>query len=214
MKLRHADKKFFDSTRGRIVLLLRNGERTVDELARELGLTDNGVRSHLATLERDGLITQGGTIKGFRKPHFAYQLTDEADELFPKPYDVLFNRLISELEERMSSDELEDTLREVGHAIASASMLPGSDPLSIKERLELALDTLASLGGNAKSALAEDHAVIQSERCPLSKAVAEHPEVCSLAESLLSDIVGRPVKEKCDRTHATPRCRFEISLEH
>ena len=43
-----------------MVQLLRRASRTVEELAQALGLTDNAVRAHLATLERDGLVRQGG----------------------------------------------------------------------------------------------------------------------------------------------------------
>ena len=49
-------RRFLESTRGQVVLLLRRGARTVEELAQALGLTDNAVRSHLAALERDGLV--------------------------------------------------------------------------------------------------------------------------------------------------------------
>jgi predicted ArsR family transcriptional regulator len=52
------DERFFDSTRGQIVMMLRGATRTVDELAKELELTDNAVRAHLTTLERDGLVKQ------------------------------------------------------------------------------------------------------------------------------------------------------------
>ena len=41
-------QRFFSSTRGRIVALLRRTSRTVDELAQALDLTDNAVRAHLA----------------------------------------------------------------------------------------------------------------------------------------------------------------------
>lgn len=61
--MRHWDEKFFRSTRGRIVTLLCHGSRPVDELARELGLTTNGVRAHLAILERDGIVRQGNTVR-------------------------------------------------------------------------------------------------------------------------------------------------------
>ena len=43
-------RRFLESTRGQVVLLLRRGARTVEELAQALGLTDNAVRSHLAAL--------------------------------------------------------------------------------------------------------------------------------------------------------------------
>ncbi|MDF3017510.1 MAG: putative transcriptional regulator [Thermomicrobiales bacterium] len=57
------DEKFFESTRGRMVTLLRRSGRTVEELARALGLTDNGIRAHLAALERDGIVRQRGSVR-------------------------------------------------------------------------------------------------------------------------------------------------------
>jgi predicted ArsR family transcriptional regulator len=38
--------RFFESTRGRIVTLLRRTAMTTEELAKALGLTDNAVRAH------------------------------------------------------------------------------------------------------------------------------------------------------------------------
>ena len=62
--------RFFETTRGQIVLLLRQEVRTVAELAEALELTDNAVRAHLATLERDRFVRRAGERPGFRKPHF------------------------------------------------------------------------------------------------------------------------------------------------
>ena len=59
-----SNQRFFTSTRGRIVTLLRRASRTVDELAAALDLTDNAVRAHLATLERDGIVQQRGARRG------------------------------------------------------------------------------------------------------------------------------------------------------
>ena len=46
------EREYGSTTRGHIVTLLRGGERSVDELAAELGLTDNAVRAHLVILQR------------------------------------------------------------------------------------------------------------------------------------------------------------------
>ncbi len=83
MKPTKLDQRFLESTRGRIVRLLRGSSRTVEELATQLELTDNAVRAHLTTLERDGLVRQSGVRRGARKPHFTYSLTPEAEKLFP-----------------------------------------------------------------------------------------------------------------------------------
>jgi len=46
-----------DPSRRRLVLTLRSGEATVEELGRPLGISTPGVLKHLAVLERGGLIT-------------------------------------------------------------------------------------------------------------------------------------------------------------
>src|SRR5262245_39473255 len=100
------DKRFFESTRGRIVSLIRGTTKTVNDLAAELDLTDNAVRAHLLSLERDGLVRQSGIQRGTRKPHFAYELTSEAHSLFPRAYDRVLNQLITILKTRMTPKAL------------------------------------------------------------------------------------------------------------
>ena len=203
------DKRFFDSSRGRIVTLLRGSARTVNELAEELELTDNAVRAHLLSLERDGLIRQGGVQRGTRKPHFTYELTSEAESLFPKAYDALLNQLISALKGRLTPEALQEVLREVGRSLAANA---NSDRTKddLETRISKALKALEAIGGAAQSEKNGDTFVIKSGSCPLATAVAEHPEVCQLTEALLAEIIGRKVRERCDRD-GSPRCAFEIT---
>lgn len=203
------DKRFFDSTRGQIVTLLRSAPCTVEELAGKLNLTDNAVRAHLATLERDGLVRQSGLRRGPRKPHFTYVLTEEADRLFPKAYDALLNRLIAVLKTRLEPSEIEDVLREVGRALAADA---GGQHESLENRVKIALKVLEAIGGAAEIEQHGDKIVIVSGGCPLAAAVAVHPEVCRLAETLVAEIVKVPVEERCDRT-GRPKCRFELSRQ-
>lgn len=207
MKTTKLDERFFGSTRGRIVTLLRGKLRTVNELAEELGLTDNAVRAHLLSLERDGLVRQGGVQRGHRKPHFAYELTPEAENLFPKAYDALLNGLITVLKGRLAPDALEEVLREVGRSLAAGQETGRS--ANLETRVENAVRVLEALGGAARSEREGDHYYIRSDGCPLAAAVNEHPEVCQLAETLVAEITGAPVRERCDREKA-PQCRFEI----
>jgi len=201
------DQRFFESTRGRIVTLLRAAECTVEELSVALNLTDNAVRAHLNTLERDGLVRQSGMRRGPRKPHFTYALTPEADSLFPKAYDALLNQLITVLKNRLEPQEIEDVLREVGRSVATAA--PPGQPHDLEERVEVALKVLAAIGGAAEVELQDDKVIIRSTGCPLAAAVSVHPEVCRLAETLVAEIVKAPVEEHCNR-NGPPQCRFEI----
>lgn len=204
------DKRFFESTRGQIVTILRGGACTVEELAEKLSLTDNAVRAHLSTLERDGLVRQSGLRRGPRKPHFTYVLTEQADRLFPKAYDALLNQLIGVLKTRLTPPEIEGVLREVGRALAANA--PAGKSANLESRVQSALKVLEAIGGAAEVVKHEDKLVIQASGCPLDAAVKVHPEVCRLAESLVAEIVKAPVHEKCDRS-GRPKCRFEIDHE-
>src|SRR5918997_1467522 len=147
MQTTKLDERFFDSTRGRIVSLLRAGSSTVNDLASKLELTDNAVRAPLLTLERDGLVRQSGVQRGPRKPHFAYELTAEAERLFPKAYDALLNQLITALKGRLPPAALEDVLREVGRSLA-ARHSSDRTPDDLEGRVQNALGVLKTIGGS------------------------------------------------------------------
>src|SRR5882762_8168407 len=146
MKRTKLDRRFFGSTRGRLVTLLRGSTKTVNELAEELELTDNAVRAHLLSLERDGLIKQSGIQRGTRKPHYAYELTEEAENLFPKAYDALFNHLLSVLKRRFTPEVLKEVLREVGRSLGG-NQTSGGD---LESRVGEGLMALEAIGGSAR----------------------------------------------------------------
>lgn len=203
------DRRFFASTRGQVVSLLRRGRRTVEELAQALGLTDNAVRSHLSALERDGLVRQGGLQRGPSRPAYAYELTPDAERLFPKPYGAVLAQLLDVLGTRMPPAELEAALREVGHKLAASHPPPTGTP---RERVDRALWLLGELGGLADGEERDGCFVIQGYSCPLAAAAAIEPGTCKLAETLLADVTGLPVTERCEHGD-DPRCRFEIALD-
>ncbi len=81
----------------------------------------------------------------------------------------------------------------------------------MQSRVQGALEVLEGIGGAAFAEREGEKIVIRSGGCPLAEAVSVHPEVCRLAESLVSEIVKAHVTEHCEREGA-PRCRFEIDL--
>jgi predicted ArsR family transcriptional regulator len=202
--------RFFESTRGRIVALLRGTSGTVSELAAKLGLTDNAIRAHMATLERDGLVRQQGTQKATRKPHFAYELTAEAEHLFPKPYDMLLNQFIAVIKQSLPSDVIRETMATVGRALAGQLRMNGRGD-SFMERLQSAVKALEALGGAFRIEHEERGVFIRSNRCPLQAVVCEHPDICQMVGTLVAEIVEAPVHEHCQHGDS-PRCSFELPV--
>ena len=205
----YRDQKFLESTRGRIVTLIRRASRTVDDLAQELDLTDNGVRAHLAVLERDGLVRQRGSVRrgGGGKPAYVYELTPQAEGLFPKAYEPVLRRLLDVLSEREGEEKSEALLRAVGGRLVEERDVPADDT---RARLEVAAEVLNELGGLAELEEHDGGFVIRGYSCPLAGVAPDHPEVCRMAETLIAELAGVPVRERCDRGER-PRCCFEIA---
>lgn len=201
-------QRFLGSTRGKILTLIRAENRTVNDLAEALGLTDNGVRAHLALLERDGLVRQMGTRPGSRKPHTLYCLASEAEHLFPNAYGSLLSHILAVLCRRLPVAEVRASLREVGRT-AARDHLARVKGKTRAQRIEGALDALKALGGDVTAQKSRGKLIIRGNGCPLSAATALHPEACLIAEALLSEIIGLPVKERCHHS-GTPRCCFEV----
>jgi predicted ArsR family transcriptional regulator len=203
-------ERLLDSTRGQILRLLRTSPRTVNDLAAALNLTDNAVRMHLISLERDGLIQRQGVQPGVRRPHVSYGLTADAEQIFPKAYGRLLNHLLEMVSKRLTSRELNASLREVGRTVAREFI--NALPKELRAApLAGALEVLKELGGAAS--LQEEHGkqIIRGSNCPLSAVTAHHPEGCIIAEALLAELIGVPVKERC--VHGPhPRCCFEIAM--
>src|SRR5438094_6657293 len=104
-------RRFLQSTRGRIVTLLWQAERTASELAQALGLTTNAVRTHLAALERDGLVRPQGVRRGAFRPTATYALTPEAEHLLPRPYKPLLRAVLDALTERLPDAAVDQVVR-------------------------------------------------------------------------------------------------------
>lgn len=205
------NERFLGSTRGQLIALLRRDTQTVEDLATALQLTDNAVRAHLATLERDGLVRQAGVRRsgGSGKPAYIYELTPEAERLFPRRYADVLDEVLGVLEGRLAPNLFEALVRASGSHLASR--YPASDG-PVGARLENAAAALNQLGGLAAVEQHDDQLVIQGYSCPLAALVPNHPEVCRLAETFASDVAGLPLRESCERG-PTPRCRF-IPVAH
>ncbi|HEX6576300.1 MAG TPA: helix-turn-helix domain-containing protein [Gemmatimonadaceae bacterium] len=202
----HIDPRFLATTRGQIVAELRREGRTVEELRKILGITDNAVRLHLSALEEDGIVHQVATRPSGRRPAIVYELTEAAERSFSQAYMPVLTRLVDSLSDRMSPPELQTLLRDVGERLAREQPAMSG---SVRQRAEGAARVLTSLGGIAEVEENENGLAIRGYSCPLADAVRAHPATCHAALALVSELVGVPVVEACDKG-SRPRCRFEL----
>ncbi|MEO8636819.1 MAG: ArsR family transcriptional regulator [Gemmatimonadales bacterium] len=198
--------RFLEGTPGRIVELLRDRSRTVEELADELGLTGSAVRLQLATLERDGLIRVDGRRPSGRKPALVYGLTQRADFLLSRGYVPVLNAVLDTISTRFSPAERNAMLREVGRRlVASAPPATGSK----RDRLLAAARVVEQLGGRLKLETTGRTTALVASGCPLGELVQGHPEICRVVETVVKEVSGITVRERCERGDR-PRCVFVV----
>ena len=202
--------RFWGSTRGQAVALLRRGAQTVEEMSQALGVTDNAVRSHLTVLERDGLVRQVGVRRGTGagKPAVLYELHPDAEPLFSKAYAPALTAVIDVLVDSLPLEESERLLRQVGGRIAQS--VGGTASGSLDQRVHAAAQVLSALGGDVRVEETDSGLRIRGSGCPLSTVVSKRPEMCRAVEAMVSDVAGSAAESHCDHG-AQPRCCFDIS---
>ncbi len=201
------NRKFFGSTRGRIVGLLRRERLTVDDIAVALELTDNAVRAQLLTLETDGIARPAGQRRTGGKPAVTYELSPAAHASLSRAYRPLLLSLLDEMGEKMGRTEMDELMRSTGRRLASRSAFASAD---LATRVRLAAELLSELGGLVEVQERPDVLEIRGHGCPLGEAIEGHPSVCRAIESLVSEMSGAPVTESCMRS-GPPSCRFLIA---
>ena len=203
-------KQLLDSSRGRIVTLLRGtGGLTADDIASKLGLTRSAVRAQLTGMERDGLVRRAGQRPGTTRPSHVFELTPEVEQLLSSAYIPLLTHLIQAFAEGLPANQVETILRQAGKGLAG-DLLRGKRPAGklgfrvalVSEMMNEQLGALTHVEGNGGY-------TIRGAGCPLAALTGKHPGVCLAIESLIAEVLRVPVRECCDRSER-PKCCFEI----
>jgi DeoR family transcriptional regulator, suf operon transcriptional repressor len=202
-------RQLLDSSRGRIVALLRSGGLTANDVATRLGLTRSAIRAQITAMERDGVVRRAGQRPGITRPSHVFELTPEVEQLLSSAYIPLLTQLIAVFAEGLPTPQLESLLRKAGQQLADdlcAGARPtgnlGSRVASLSGMLNDQLGAMTHIERNGGY-------IIRGIGCPLAAVTGKHRGVCLAMESLVSEVVGAPAHECCDRTER-PRCCFEI----
>ncbi len=191
----------------KVLAELRHGPKTVDELARALGLTGNAVRNQLRKLESENFVTRSGTRAGTSKPSTLYAITLEGQVQFSTLYVPVLTQFLRVAEGQCSGIQLESFMTQTGKSLASRYP---KRPGAVRDRTRAAAALLKSFGGVTEMRAPDGQFVIRSLVCPLAALTSEQPAACHILRGLLTEYIGRPVKICCNRTEE-PKCCFEIT---
>ncbi len=199
-------------TKQQILTILRRSPCTVHDLALMLNVSDNAVRTHVLTLERDRLIEPHGRRTSARKPAVVYAVAPAADQLLAKPYAAVLDAVLTEIEGRHGPSEVTSIARTVGERLAREHLGQVSN-LRGRARIEAIGEIINRIGGVAEVEEKDGHFVVNGYSCPLVAVIPEHPQLCALTTAFIEQLVGQStVQERCNRGPDL-RCRFEIELD-
>jgi DeoR family transcriptional regulator, suf operon transcriptional repressor len=202
-------QQLLDTSRGRIVNLLRTTGRTADEIASKLNLTRSAVRLQIASMERDGVVRRAGKRPGTTRPSHVFELTPEVEQLLSQAYVPLLTQLVDVFAEALPAQQVETLLRNTGKGLARELAQERRISGGLRARVAAASELMNEHLGALTQVENNGALVIRGAGCPLAALTGKHQGVCLALESMVSEIVGVPVHECCER-EGRPRCCFKV----
>jgi predicted ArsR family transcriptional regulator len=206
-------QQLLDTSRGRIVALLRRGRLTAEDIATRLDLTRSAIRLQISAMERDGVVRKAGKRPGTTRPSHLYELTPEVEQLLSKAYIPLLTHLVGVFADVLPAQQVETLLRRTGKALAGELSRGKRVSGSLKSRVMAASELLNEHLGALTRVDGDGGTVIRGAGCPLAALTGKHRGVCLAMESLVTEIVGVRARECCDRD-GRPQCCFEFEARH
>jgi DeoR family transcriptional regulator, suf operon transcriptional repressor len=198
------------STRERVLkTLLTRRQCTINELAEEVNINPISVRHHISRLEAEGLVTSTEEKHGVGRPRRNYFLTDNGQELFPTRYLRLTLRLLEQLKETVPQPIINQLFYQMAQDLAAdyAHDLAG---LSVEQKLNLIQNLLTSEGFTVDWEHQDDQYIIRETNCPYFHVGQNHPEVCSVDQTLISTLLNIPAEKVNCMLHGDANCTFVI----
>lgn len=201
------------STREKILrTLLAFPGSTINDLAESVGINGISIRHHLTALEAEDMVTAEEERHGVGRPRLIYTLTVKGVEQFPTSYLRLTKRMLQALKERLSTKDIENIFQEIGREIAEQYQVNLKDK-NLDERIALLRKVLTKEGFIIEWEKTDHAHKITSLSCPYLRIGMDHPEICALDVTLISEFVQADILVESCILNDADRCVYLIPIE-
>lgn len=199
------------STRERILqTLLNHPQSTINDLATAVGINAISVRHHLTSLQADSLVAAEEERHGVGRPRLVYALTEKGLERFPTRYLRLTNRLLDQMKESMPPAVINKLFSSMAADIAS-DYSQQTKSMSVEEKLEFIKGLLAQEGFSVEWEHQGSEYLIHEITCPYYHVGQSHPEVCTVDQTLISEVLSIPAQKINCVLRGDTHCTYVIS---
>lgn len=201
-------------TRRAIVKLLKTeGPLDSSRLARHLRLTPMAVRQHLYALQQENLVTAEERPVPLGRPAKHWQLTPEANRLFPDAYAELTLALVGAVEKAFGPAGTQRVLesRCAVQQAAYRARIPAS--ASLEEKLRALARVRTEEGYMAEVTREGDGFLFVERHCPICAAASACQGFCATELDLFRAVLGRGVRvERTEHIIAGDRrCAYQMT---
>lgn len=197
-------------TRMRILQLLKmRANMTVGQLTDALHISQMGVRQHLAILEAEGLVEHYQEKQGRGRPPYVYQLTDQANSLFPTTYANFAVGLMQEVAKFNGPGFINKVFRGRMKAQLEAYQLRLKGK-TLCERVKELAHIRDEEGYMARFEENADDYVLIEHNCPIAVIAQEYPHVCEIELALFRQSLGAKIVREEHLMQGSHRCCYRI----
>lgn len=198
------------STREKVLKTLLTRERcTINELAEAVDINPISVRHHITRLQADGLVDSAEERHGVGRPRRLYFLTENGREHFPTRYLRLTLRLLTQLKETLPAPMVSTLFAQMAKELAAGHEAE-LESLSMEERLDLVKELLTNEGFTVDWERQGDQFQIRESNCPYFHIGQNHPEVCSVDQTLISTVLSVPAEKIKCMLHGDSQCTYIV----
>jgi predicted ArsR family transcriptional regulator len=205
------------SLRRDLLLRLRvDGPSSPDQLAAGLGASRTGVLQQLRALEMARLVSRQTVRHGVGRPRHVYDVTSDAQDLFPSSYDALAAGLLAAIEEVGGSDLLEEVFaarcRQLGKRVREDMAERVADDAPLLDRVRELAGIQAGHGYLANTVLGIDGTIrLQEHNCAIYHVAAGSPAACQAELELFTQILGADVVREQHIASGDRCCSYRIT---
>jgi len=203
------------SLRREILLALRRvGPASPDELSRDIGASRSGIVGQLRALEAAKLVTHRVVRHGVGRPRHVYDVTADAQDLFPANYDGLAAGLVGAILD-VGGEELLDAVFDARRRQLGIQLRGRIDELGPGGSLDARARVLAAhqdeLGYLAEVVRGDDGALRVIERnCAIHRVAGPDSPACDAELALFSEVLGTSVVRETHIPSGDRCCTYRV----
>ena len=199
-----------------LVRLRMDGPSSPDQLATRLGASRTGVLQQLRALEDAHLVSRQTVKHGVGRPRHLYDVTPDAQDLFPSTYDALASGLLSAIVavggEALIEEVFAARRRQLSDRVRDQLADRVAPDAPIEDRVRGLAEIQAAQGYLADSVVGPDGSIqLREHNCAIFHVAKGTPSACQAELDLFKDVLGADVVRESHIAAGDRCCSYRIS---